>query len=369
MKPLRIAIVGCGHICTQYGLHIRNYPGLLEIAGATDLAPERAEAFCREFGGKVYPSFDALLADPEVDVVVNLTVHHVHYELNTRALKAGKHVYSEKPMALTYAQAVALAETAREAGRLLGAAPITYLGEGVQTAAKFLETGRIGALRLVYAEVNWAQIERWISSPAAYFTVGPLLDVGVYAISALTYLLGPVRRVWGYSTILKNPRFDKEGREFLVTAPDFTVGMLEFENGVTARVTTNYYVPNGAQKHLRGLEFHGDEGSFAVGCYHNFNPECRFIPYGKGPVPVPLLREAKGVMDRALGLAEMAHALNEGRPLRNSPEHAAHVIEIMEGLQISADENRTVEIRSGFPKAPLMEWARDAVLAMPEENA
>ena len=369
MKPLRIAIVGCGHICKEYGRHLKNYPGLLEIAGATDLDPLRSEAFCREFGGKAYPDFDTLLIDPAVDVVLNLTVHHAHFELNARALRAGKHVYTEKPMALSHAQATELAGIARQAGRHLGAAPITYMGEGIQTTAKFLETGRLGTLRVVYAEVNWAQIERWISAPAPYFTVGPLLDVGVYAITALTWLLGPVRRVWGYSTILKLTRTGQNGQPFPVTAPDFTTGMMEFESGVVARLTTNYYVPAKTLPHLKCFEFHGDEGSFVVDCYHDFNPACRYIPYEQEAIEMPLLRAPATNMDRAEGLAEMAEAIRENRPLRNSPEHAAHVIEIMEGLQKSSDESRRVDILSSFAKAPLMDWARDARLNLPDTSS
>lgn len=366
MKPLRIALVGCGHICHQYAEHIKNQPGLLEITGATDLDPSRTAEFCQKHGGRVFPDFDAILNDPGVDVVLNLTIHHAHFELNARALEAGKHVYSEKPMALTFTQAQELCAIARRTGRLLGAAPITYLGEGIQTTARFLETNRLGPVRLVYAEVNWAQIERWISAPAPYFTVGPLLDVGVYAITALTALLGPVRRVWGYSTILKSPRHDRDGREFPVTAPDFTTGMLEFENGTAARLTTNYYVPNRTQPHLKGFEFHGDDGSFRVGCYHDFDPECSFIPYGKPPLRIPLLREPAARMDRAVGLTEMAMALHEGRPLRNAPEHALHVIETMEGLQTSFAEHRLVEIQSRFEKPPLMDWARQCELVIPD---
>lgn len=363
MKPLRIALVGCGHISAAYGEHIKNHPGRLELAGASDLAPERAEAFCRQYGGRAYRDFDALLGEPEVDVVLNLTVHHAHFELNRRALRAGKHVYTEKPMALTHAQAGELVGEARRAGRLLGAAPITFLGEGIQTAAKFLETGRLGALRLVYAEVNWGQIERWISAPAPYFTVGPLLDVGVYAICALAYLLGPIRRVWGYSTILKTPRLDRDGLEFSVTAPDFTTGMMEFENGVVARLTTNYYTHARLLRHLAGFEFHGDEGSFIIDDYHDFDGACHFAPYAEGDLqPVPLLRAAAVPMDRALGLAEMADALAENRPLRNSPEMAAHVIEVMEGLQKSAAESRAMDIRSRFDQPPLMEWAKNALI-------
>jgi len=361
---LKIAFVGCGHICQQYALNIKKYPECLEIFGATDLAPGRAEAFCQEHGGKAYASFEQLLADPEVDVVLNLTVHHAHFDLNAKALRAGKHVYSEKPMALTYAQARELEAIAVQEGRLIGAAPITYLGEGIQTAAKFLEADKLGPLRLVYAEVNWGQIERWISAPAPYYTVGPLLDVGVYAITALTFLLGPVERVWGYSKILKSTRSGTDGREFPVTAPDFTTGMMEFANGISARITTNYYVTPKNQGHLKGFEFHGDEGSFHVSCYHDFDAKCKFVPYGEKPQEVPLLREAAARMDRAVGLVEMADALREKRELRNSPAHVAHVIEIMEGLQRSADESRMVEIESRFERPAMMNWAQNLELKL-----
>jgi predicted dehydrogenase len=365
MNRLRIAIAGCGQISGQYGEHINAYPDLLEIVGATDLDPERARNFCKEFGGCPYESLDAILEDESVDVVVNLTIHHAHFDLNRRALEAGKHVFSEKPMALTHAQADELLEVARRTGQRLAAAPTTFLGEGLQTAARFLEEDRLGPLRLVYAEVNWAQIERWIGNAKPYFTVGPLLDVGVYAITALTFMLGPVRQVWGYSAILKNPRVDKDGAEVPVTAPDFTVGMMEFESGVVARVTTNYYVSPMSLPHLRGLEFHGDEGSFTVSSYHDFQPVCRFLPYDKEPVEIPLVRPVEKRSDRAVGLADLALAIRENRPHRSSGEQAAHVIEIMEGLQRSADERRPVEIHSSFPKCSLMPWASAATLDLP----
>ena len=367
-KPLAIAVVGCGHICHQYAAHIKQYPELLRIAGATDLDHSRAVAFCEANGGTPYADFDAALADDEVDVILNLTVHHAHFDLNARALRAGKHVFSEKPMALSYEKALELIQIARENNRRLAAAPITFMGEGVQTAARFLREGNpLGTLRLVYAEVNWGQIERWISAPAPYFTVGPLLDVGVYAITALTFLLGPVRSVWGYSAILKNPRTGKNGDPFPVTAPDFTTGIMEFQNGVVARITTNYYVPMPPLlRHLRGFEFHGDEGSFIVNDYHNFDAICHYIPYNGATHRVPLLREPKGTMDRALGLAELALAIRENRPHKGSAEHAAHVIEIMEGLQRSADTKQPVEIRSQLDRPDLLSWASQAPLCVEE---
>ncbi|HWL54938.1 MAG TPA: Gfo/Idh/MocA family oxidoreductase [Chthoniobacteraceae bacterium] len=363
---LRIAIVGCGHIRTQYGQHIQNYPDLLEIVGATDLDLQRAHDFCNEFGGKVYRDFEEVLADPGVDVIVNLTVHHVHFELNRRALLAGKHVLSEKPMALNHADAQELCRLACQVDRRLVSAPTTFLSEAMQTTARLLKEDLLGPLRLVYAEVNWAQIERWISNPAPYFTVGPLLDVGVYAITGLVYLLGPVRQVWGYSTILKNPRADKHGNAFPVTAPDFTTGMMEFESGVVARITTNYYVNAKPLPHLRGFEFHGDDASLTVSNYHDFGAELSLIPYGQEAVPVPMLREPEARMDRAIGLADLALALRDNRPHRSSAEQAAHVIEVMEGLQASADHGGKVAIHSSFTRPEMMDWAAAAPLSLPE---
>jgi len=362
---LRIAVVGCGGICNEYGLHILKYADVLEIAGATDLDRSRADAFCHEYGGKSYESFDEVLSDPSVDVVLNLTVHRAHFELNRQALLAGKHVYSEKPMAMTYEQAKELAMLSHKVNRRMAAAPITFLGEGIQTTAKLLEKNLIGSLRLVYAEVNWGQINRWIPAPASYFAVGPLLDVGVYAITALTFLLGPVRRVWGYSTVLQNPRRGSDGVEVPVTAADFTTGIMEFESGVVARLTTNYYVPMETQRHLRGFEFHGDEGSVVVNDYHNFDAVCKLIPYGENGLEIPLLRDGAPYMDRAIGLVDLAEAIEEDRPHRSSAEHAAHVIEIMEGLQASADRCEKITIHSCFEQPPLMEWARNAELVIP----
>jgi len=358
MKPLRLAIVGCGQISTQYGEHItQNHPHLLEIAGATDLDSSRVAEFTDRFGGQAYPDLDAILADDSVDLLLNLAIHHAHFEINKKALLARKHVFSEKPMALTHAQASELADLARKNGVRLAAAPATFLGEGLQTAFQFLRSGRTGPLRLVYAEVNWGQIERWIGSPTPYFAVGPLMDVGVYALTALAFLLGPVQRVWGVSRILKNPRLDPAGNPFPVTAPDFTTGLLEYEGGVVARLTTNYYVHAKGMPHLRGLEFHGDEGSFRIGCFHNFDPACSFVPYQDTAIEVPLVRPAKAVMERAAGLADLALALRENRPHRCSAELAAHVIDVMESLQLSAVSGHAVDVHSGFPAPAPMEWA------------
>lgn len=371
---LRLAIVGCGQISAEYGKDILRHGDALELMGATDLQQSKVEDFCGRYGGRVYKTVDAILADREVDVVVDLAIHHAHFDLNRRALLAGKHVFTEKPMSLTYAEAVELVAIAKKSGMRLCAAPVSFLGEATQTAARFLQTDLLGPLRLVYAEVNWAQIEKWIGSPALYFTVGPLRDVGVYAITAMVFLLGGVKRVWGYSATLKTPRYTSTGEPFPVTAPDFTTGVLEFRSGVIARLTANYYCGGAFAEeglgHLRGLEFHGDRGAFTVGWagYCLCDAPCRYCREGEKPFEVPLLRSPAEPNDRALGLVDLAEAIRDNRPHRCSAEQAAHVIEIMEGLQTSSEQCRFVDVHSDFQAASILPWARDAKLMLPGEE-
>lgn len=357
---LNLAIIGCGQISRQYGDHIALYPDRLNIVGATDIDPARTKEFCAIYGGKEYASYDEALADPEVDTIVNLTIHHAHYEVNRQALEAGKHVFSEKPLSLTYAEAQKLVDLANEKKLRLGCAPMTFLGEAAQTARRFLELDMLGTIRVAYAEGNWGQINTWIGSPNAYFSVGPHLDIGVYPLSVLAYLLGPAKQVLGYSTILQKHRLDSKGNEFEVTAPDFNTGVIEFANGVVARLTTNYYVHPGCQRHLKFIELHGDKGSLRIEDCHNFNPTVYFIPYGaKEMVELPFVREPKSGMNRAAGLYDMAEAIENGTPHLASGEQAAHVTDILESMSISSRENRRVDVQSTFTPGDLASWAKD----------
>lgn len=359
-KMLNVAIIGCGQISRQYGDHIGYYPDRLKIAGATDIDPKRTEEFCSVYGGKNYASYDDVLADPEVDVVINLTIHHAHYEVNRKALEAGKHVFSEKPLSLTYEEAKKLVDLANKKNLRVGCAPMTFLGEAAQTARRFLDLNLMGKIRVAYAEGNWGQINTWIGSPKPYFSVGPHLDIGVYPLSVLVYLLGSAKQVLGYSTILQKTRIDKDGNEFEVLAPDFNTGVIEFANGVVARLTTNYYVTPVGQNHLKFIELHGDYGSLRIEDCHNFNPRVLFIPYGSAePLQVPFVREPKYPMNRAIGLIDLAEAIESNTPHLASAEQAAHVTDILESMTTSSRENRRVDIRSSFTPGGLASWAQD----------
>lgn len=359
MTPLGLGIVGTGNIAGAYARDILTHPQI-RLAAATDLDAPRAAAFGLEHGCRIHPSLDDLLADPSVDILVNLTVHHVHYEVTRRALEAGRHVYSEKPMTLRAHQAQELVALARSRGLRLGCSPSTFLGEAQQTAAGIIRDGRLGPVRAVYAEVNWGRIETWHPAPVPFFDVGVMFDVGVYPLTLVTSILGPARtvRAWGWE--LKPERQTVDGTPFRIGTSDLIVAAIELD-GAVMRLTTSFYVGRPA-KLTGSLEFHGDDASLALANFQEFDAAVEVGRYGQTYEPVPPVRPPFRGTAWARGVAEMADAIAEGRPHRASAEHAAHVVEILEGVATSiADGGRAIEIASTFATPPLMPWADGAV--------
>jgi predicted dehydrogenase len=356
MTPLGIGIVGTGNIAGGYARDALTHPEIRLVA-ATDLDPGRAAAFAEEHNCRVHATLDELLADDTVDIVVNLTVHHAHYEVTTRALEAGRHVYSEKPLALTAREAHELVELAAARGLRLGCSPSTFLGEAQQTAAALIRSGRLGPVRAVYAEVNWGRIETWHPAPAPFFDVGVLVDVGVYPLTLVTTMLGPARsvRAWGWELMPERKTID--GSPFRIGSPDLIVTAVELEGGPVLRLTTSFYVGRPA-KQTGSLEFHGDDASLALGSFQDFDAAVEVGDYGKTYEPVALVRPGYRGTAWARGVAEMASAIAEGRPHRASAEQAAHVVDILEAAATSmADGGRVIEIRSTFDAPPLLPWA------------
>jgi len=355
-SPLGVALVGCGNIAGAYARDLRSY-GHVRLVGAFDLDHAKAEAFGREHELAIYETLDQLLADPAVDIAVNLTIHHAHFDVSRRCLQAGKHVYSEKPMAMSFAEANELVELARTSGLRLGCSPFTYMGEAQQTAWHAIRAGRLGRVRLAYAEVNWGRIESWHPAPASFYDVGPLFDVGVYPLTMLTAIFGPVRRVWSYGTTLYPERTNLAGEPFRIGAPDFGVAMLEHADGTVTRLTFNFYV--GHHSKQKGIEFHGDVGSLHIDSWQDFRAPVSYAQFGGAYEPVAPLREPAPDTPTpwARGVAEMAAAMLAGRPHRASGEHAAHVVEILGATTESMQHGRPVAVESSFePPAP-MEWA------------
>jgi predicted dehydrogenase len=356
MTPLGIGIVGTGNIAGGYARDALTHPEIRLVA-ATDLDPERAAAFAATHDLRAHASLDDLLADDAIDVVVNLTVHQAHYDVTKRALEAGRHVYSEKPLALRFSEASELVDLATARGLRLGCSPSTFLGEAQQTAAGLIRSGRLGPVRAIYAEVNWGRIETWHPAPAPFFEVGVLVDVGVYPLTLVTTMLGPARSVRAWAWELKPDRVTIDGVPFRIGSPDLIVAAVELESGPVLRLTASFYVGRPTRQH-GSLEFHGDDASLALSSFQDFDATVEVGTYGASFEPVAPVRPAFQGTAWARGVAEMAAAIEEGRPHRASAEQAAHVVEILEAAARSMhEEGRRIEIASSIVPPPLMPWA------------
>jgi predicted dehydrogenase len=356
----RIAIIGCGNIANNYAKQIPFYSNF-SIAGFFDVVPERVNEFVAAYGGKAYTSLDEVFSDKDVDLVINLTIHHSHFEVIRQSLNAGKDIYTEKPLALSYSDARTLVDLARKKDVRLGSAPINYMGEAQQTVWKMIEDGEIGKVRSVYAEVNHKRIESWHPRPQPFYDIGVLWDVGVYPLTLLTCIFGAARKVQGMGKVLLKERKTKEGIPFTVSTPDYYQANIEFENGTIARLTANFYALNSKQG--GSLEFHGDTGSIHLEQFQKFNSQIELSRSPKDVRQIPCLRETPKGIDYSRGIEDMALAIQEGRPHRASGEHAAHVIEIMDGISKSIAENKMIEIQSNFPKPSLLDWTRPLATA------
>lgn len=352
---MRIAFAGCGNIAPRYAQCIAAADGL-ELVGATDIAPGAAGRFVAAHGGRAYATLDELLADGRVDVVVNLTAPQAHAAVTRAALEAGKHVHSEKPLALRYDEARGLVELAQRSGVRLSAAPATLLGEAQQSAWKLVRDGAVGKVRVVYAEANWGRLERWHPDPTSLYAVGPLVDVGVYPLTIVTAMFGPVRRVQAYATTVEPERVLEDGRPFRISSPDFVVAAVELASGVVARLTATFYVPASKQ---RGLEIHGDDGSLYLPTWAEFDSRLELQEREGEYRTVPPLREPYPGIDWSRALTDLSEAVAEGRPHRASGEHAAHVVETLEAAHASVGGGgAVVEVRSEFPPPAPLDWAR-----------
>ena len=355
-RKLGVAIIGCGHIAERYAQSLVNRPSI-SLMGATDLDVTRSSAFAQRHNCAPYPSVGALLGDERVDLVVNLTVHQAHYEVSRRCLEADRHVYSEKPLALTYEEAGELVSLAQQRGLRLGCAPFAYMGEAQQTLWKWLRDNRVGTPRVAYAEINWGRIETFHPAPIPFYEVGVLFDVAVYPLTLITAMFGPARRVWAQGRVLQPDRVTLAGVPYRIDTPDFSVALIELESGLLVRLTASFYVGRQSKQKRGSLEVHGDMGSLFLTDWHDFDKPVEFAEYGLAyelvtPVQVPY----PGV-DWGRAVEDMAGAIATDRPHRATGEHAAHVVEIVCAINRTMESGRPEAIRSSFPPPTPMEWA------------
>jgi len=351
---MRVALVGAGNIAARYAECIVAEPAL-ELAGASDVVPGRAAELTARYGGRAYDALADVLADDAVDAVVNLTAPSAHAEVTAAALAAGKHVHTEKPVALEGATARELAALAQARGVRLSCAPATLLGEAAQTMWRAVRVGELGDVRVAYAEANWGRLETWHPSPEGLYESGPLFDVGIYPLTIITAMFGPVRRVVGYGATIQPERVRQDGTPFTVGTPDFQLAALELEGGVLARVTASFWVPPSRQ---RGLELHGSTGSMWMPDWAGFSSLLQRTSDGENWTDVPLVREPYGGIDWARALVELTESIAGGRPHRMGPEHAAHVVDVINAVDRSRRVGGPVDVTSSFPAPEPLEWAR-----------
>jgi predicted dehydrogenase len=343
---VKIGILGCGHVSDQYFEGLAAHESLAVVACA-DLDRARAEQKAAQHGVPRTYGPDELLADPAVDLVVNLTPPQAHAAASLAAIEAGKHVWSEKPLATEMEDARALLEAADAAGVRLGCAPDTFLGAGIQTAIKLVDDGWLGKTLVGgVAMVTEPGYESWHPDVSSFYRRGggPLLDLGPYYVTALVALLGPVRRVTGLARATYAERTvaagERRGERIPVEVPTHVAGALEFETGATVALLMSWDV---LATNLPYIEIYGDAGSLAVSNPDEFDGEPRLRragdedlaqpppPPGTLPwTPIPLVRPRGG--RRGLGVAEIAAAIDEDRPHRASGDLAHHVLEVLLAL-------------------------------------
>lgn len=354
-RKVKVGIIGTGNIFGAYVKGCRAFQ-ILEIAACADIDRDKAQAKAAEFDIPRACSVEELLAEAEIQIVVNLTVPKAHAEVSLAAIEAGKHVYSEKPLAITRSDGQKVLAAAEEKGVRVGCAPDTFLGGGLQTCRKLVDDGWIGEPVAAVAFMVQHGPESWHPNPDFFYQVGggPLFDVGPYYLTALVNLLGPVKRVAGSARISFAERIATSevhrGRRIPVEVPTHVAGVLDFVAGPIGSIITSFDV---WAANLPRIEIYGSEGSLSVPDPNIFGGHVLLRRVeAKEWSEVPLTHSA--AVGRGIGVADMAYGISYGRPHRASGEVAYHVLDIMQAIGESSESGRHIEIVSRCARpAPL----------------
>ncbi|WP_020617769.1 Gfo/Idh/MocA family protein [Paenibacillus daejeonensis] len=358
MKRSKVGIVGCGNISKIYFTNLKDYPEV-ELAACADLDLERAKARAEEFGVPKAMSVDELLTDPEIDIVVNLTIPQAHAKVSIQALEAGKHVYVEKPLAVTREEGLAMLEAAHKHGVRLASAPETFLGGGIQTVRKLIDDGAIGTPISVSGFMLSGGHEVWHPDPEFYYKRGggPMFDMGPYYLTAFVNLLGPIRRVTGSAVISYPERTitsqPKHGQVIQVETPTHLAGVIDFASGAVGTLITSFDTKGGTS--LPNIEMHGSAGSLLIPDPNNFGGVVKLRKAGSKEWEEIPLTHGHTDNNRGIGVADMARAIAEGRPHRASGELAYHVLEAMHGFHDASAEGKHYTMQSTCERPEPME--------------
>lgn len=348
MKKTKIGVIGCGNISGIY-LKADKVFEILETAACADLVMEKAQAQAAQHNIPRACSVEELLADPEIEIVVNLTIPQAHSEVAQAIVASGKSVHNEKPLTITRAEGQSLLAAAQARGVRVGGAPDTFLGGGIQTCRKLIDDGWIGEPIAATAFMLCHGHESWHPAPAFYYKVGggPMFDMGPYYLTALVNLVGPVKAVGGATritfptrTITSQPL---HGAVIDVDVPTHVVGALEFANGAIGTIITSFDV---WAHELPRIEIYGTEGTLSVPDPNTFGGPVRVRRMGATEWSVIPLTHGYAENSRGIGVADMAYGLRSGRPHRANGELAYHVLDIMHSIHDAAREGRRVPLES-----------------------
>ena len=347
MERVGIGIIGCGNISAAYLKAASVFP-ILDVRAVADLNADAAAARGAEFGIPA-KSIEDLLADPAIEIVVNLTIPKAHVAVGLQAVAAGKHVHSEKPLGISTAEASKLVEAARARGVRLGSAPDTFLGGGHQTARKLIDEGAIGTPLAGTAFFMCPGHESWHPNPGFYYLEGggPMLDMGPYYITDLVNLLGPVARVAGMASRIRSQRLVTSqplaGTHVPVEVATHVAGTLAFVSGAIVTTVMSFDV---ARHRHRPIEIYGTTGAMSVPDPNWFGGTIEMATATEDWKAVPTEHIYADGNYRIIGVADMATAIRSGRPHRANGDLAFHVLEVMEAFQRSADSGTEIVIGS-----------------------
>lgn len=355
IQPVKTAIIGCGAISDAYLSTMTNKFKILDVVGCCDRNPEKAQAMAQKYGSKVL-TMEEILADDSIEIVVNLTAPTAHFPVIKQLLEAGKHVYTEKVLSVELEHAAELVKIAGQKNLYLGAAPDTFLGSAIQTARYVVDSGMIGDVTSCYCALTR---DSDILNRAFPFTAKPGggigFDVGIYSITALLSILGPVKEVSGVVQTRKPERpdysLDHFGESFQVECENLMTGILQFEGGMVGNILFDsnsvFILPE-----KPSLVLFGTMGVMYMADPNRFGGDVRVILKGNNEPFTMQQSHAFSDECRGLGVAEMAWAMRMGRKNRASKEMAYHALDVLHGIVKSSETKSNQVIQSTFEKTP-----------------
>lgn len=369
-KVFKVGLIGCGHIAETY-FRAHKYFNNIKIIKCSDINLDTANQCAKTYNIEAV-SVEEILKDKEIEIILNLTIPKAHYEIAKRSLQAGKHTYSEKPLAINFNEGKELLELSREKRLYVGCAPDTFLGGGIQKTKELIDSDLIGKIKLGNAIFAFPGVQSYHPNPESWFDIkggGPVIDMGPYYFTTLVNLLGPAKNVQGRSLKMFEEREigigPKKGKKFKVNCSTSYLAIIEFENNSMIQLTLSFDV---AAHQMNHIEVYGTKGSaivpdpnmFGGSCHVFTNSSGRWDEYktdemylGKINITSQSSRaneSASNANYRGVGLSEMAYSIEQNEAHRCSGELSLHVLDIIISTMKACTTSSSQEIKTSCNK-------------------